>query len=730
LATQPLPRLMPIPGEAESPTPAPAYVSGASTFDLRFILAAIRRRLWLLLAILGAAVALAVVATMLQSPRYTARSTLQINDQSDRILGEGEDIGQPINNYDTDRFLKTQVEVLRSRGLAARVANKLKLDNNPRFYRAMGYTPPAVAPSPSETREITIGLLQGGMDTDLPYDTRIVTISMTTGDPELSAEIANAFATEFIQANLQRRFDSSAYARRFVSDQLAEAKVRLANSERELNAYARQAGLIRTRDTGPASENTGSEGSVTTDSLRQINEAANTARAQRIIAEGRWRSVNSGPLLGSRDVLGNSTVQSLLTERAAVQAKLQEERARHLEDHPSVLQLRAQLAEINSQLQTVASSVRASIRSEYVAAQNAERALQSQVGSLKGATLAEQDRTVRYNLLQREADTNRTLYDGLLQRYNELNAAAGVSTSNVAIIDQADVPLTPSAPSLRRNIALALALGLLACAVVVFLAAQFDDAIRVPEDVENKLGLPLLGVIPRTDASPTEAMRDPKSPIAEGYNALRTSLMHSSTRGLPPVLLVTSAQPGEGKTTTSLAIASTLARLGKRTLLVDADLRRPAVHRQTGIANDRGLSDLLTSDDPLTSAVVASQEPSLSLLPSGPLPPSPTELTSSVRFQRLIDEMAERFEAVIIDSPPILGLADAPAMSTLVDGVVMVIESDRARRGGLKAALRRLQAMRPILLGAVLTKFDTSRAANRYSDYYGADYYEYKSEGA
>ena len=190
-------------------------------------------------------------------------------------------------------------------------------------------------------------------------------------------------------------------------------------------------------------------------------------------------------------------------------------------------------------------------------------------------------------------------------------------------------------------------------------------------------------------------------------------------------MLVTSAQAAEGKTTTSEAIARTLARLGKRVLLVDGDLRRPSVHRRLSVSNERGLSTLLTSGDPLDSAVVASSEPGLDLLTSGPVPPSPTELTSSIRFRALIDEMADKYDAVIIDSPPILGLADAPAMSALVDGVILVIESERSRRGGLKAALRRLRAMRPVLLGAVLTKFDTSHAANRYSEYYGSQYYDY-----
>ena len=705
------------------------YADGASGgIDFRLMLAVIRRRQWWIVGILALAAAAAVLTTSLQTPLYTAQSSVQINDQSDRVLGEGEDTGQTNSGFDTDRFLKTQVGVLKSRGLAVRVAQKLKLFGNERFYTAMSVEPPPPGLPQRQMRELTIGLLQGGLEVDLPYDSRIASLAFTSGDPAVSAEVANAFASEMIQSTLQRRYDSSAYARQFVSNQLVEAKSKLEGSERELNAYARQAGLISTRDAPTGDEKGGGgsgAGSVTTASLIQLNTAANEARAARIAAEGRWEAVNGVPLLSSREVLANSTVQNLLTQRAALQGKLEQERAEHLDDYPGIAELKAQIAEINRQLTATATSVRASLRNDFTAAQAAETALDAQVGTLKGATLAEQDKSVRYNLLAREADTNRELFDGLLQRYKELNAASGISTSNMAVIDEAEPPLSPSSPNLMRNVALGLILGLLLATAVVFLSFTIDDTIRVPEDVERKLGLSLLGVVPRSEIDPDEALADPKSPMSEGYNALRASLLHATSAGLPPVLLVTSAQAAEGKTTTSEAIARTLARLGKRVLLVDGDLRRPSIHRRMGVSNERGLSTLLTTGDTLDSAVIVSSEPGLTLLTSGPVPPSPTELTSSIRFRALIDDMADKYDAVIIDSPPILGLADAPAMSALVDGVVLVIESERSRRGGLKAALRRLRAMRPNLLGAVLTKFDTTHAANRYSEYYGTQYYDY-----
>jgi len=700
-----------------------------STFDLRYIAAAIRSNLLLIGAIILVALATALAATLLDTPRYTATSTVQINDSSDRVIGENDDqTAQESNLYDVDRFLKTQTDILRSRGLAQRVAQKLKLQDNAAFYEAMEASPPQAGTSDERKRNQVLSLLQTNLKVVLPRDSRIVSISFESADPAMAALIANTFGTEFIQANLQRKFDSSSYAREFVANQMAEAKQRVEQAERNLNDYSRTTGVIRTGDAaGDSNTTSGDGGSVTASSLLQINQAANQAAADRVVAEGRWRAISSVPLLASREVLANSTVNMLMTERAKVQAELEQELSRRLDDYPTVRQKRAELAKLESELQNAALAVRNSIRAEYLAAQNTELSLQAKLDGLKAQTLREQDSNVQYGLLKREADTNRTLYDGLLKRYNELNATAGISSSNVSIIDTAERPTNPTSPNLTKNLLLALIAGVGLAALTLFVKDQLDDAIRVPEDVEAKLRLPLLGVVPKaTGRDPDSDMGDPKSPVSEAYNSLRAALLYSTSAGLPQVMLVTSAQSAEGKTTTSYATAASLARMGRKVALVDADLRRPSIHRRFGLSNERGLTDLLTSSDPIESAIQATPQDNLFVIASGPIPPSPTELVSSPRMEQVVQDLARDFDVVVIDSPPILGLADAPALSALADGVIFVVESDRSRRGSLKTALRRLRAMRPILLGAVLTKFDPTRSGNRYSEYYGYQYYTYE----
>lgn len=690
--------------------------------DLRYVAAAVRANLWLIAAMIATALTIALIATLITTKRYTATASVQINDQSQRVLGNEIETEPLANNgWDTDRFLQTELDVLKSRAIAERVMTRLQLQGNATFYAQMEATAPGPNAPSAAVRETTLALLRGNMAAKLPRNSRIATITFESTDAALSARIANAYAEEFIQASLQQRYDSSAYARSFISGQLQDVKLRLEESERDLNNYARQVGLIRPRQgsaaiahepAGPGSA------SIIAASLTQVNSAASEARVRRIAAEGRVRSLTAKPLLVDREALQNPAVQALFTQRAEVEARLQEELTRRLDGHPAVQQLRAQLAALDSQLNQAAQNMRSAAMADYEAALATETKLFAEVEALKAATLSEQDRAVQYNLLEREADTNRALYDGLLQRYKELNASAGISTSNIAIIDRASPPIQASSPNLMKNIAFALLGGLGFAALATFLRSQFDQIIRVPEDIENKLRLALLGVVPRTHkASLRDELNDPKSAISESYNSLCSALLYSTSKGLPPTLLVSSAQPSEGKTTTSCELARGFARMGRRVLLVDVDLRRPGIHQQFSLDNATGLSTLLTQQEGLDQVIRNSGQDRLDIVCSGPVPPSPSELIAAERMAQLMGEMTACYDVVIFDSPPILGLADAPLISALVDGVVFIVESDRGRHGSLKTSLGRLRAMRPNILGAVLTKFDPTKAAHRYSEY-------------
>jgi capsular exopolysaccharide synthesis family protein len=703
---------------------------------VRHVLSITRRNLWFIAAIIGTFLVAAVIISILTTPKYTAHSSIEISDQSDQILGQqlGEDQQTQVNSFDVDRFLTSQITILKSRALADRVATKLNLYADPRFFNAMQIDQDSFK-NQAELHDGVAELLNDNLDVSLPVDSRIVDIRFTSTDPQISANVANAFASEFIQSNLQRKFDSSSYARDFVQQQLNESRTRLEQSEENLNAYARSVGLIRARDPDLSTSTSSSSGnsssstsSVTTSSLLQVNEAANDAEAKLVAAQARWNAERAQPLLSSPAALASPTVQQLLQHRSDLQAQLDTARDRYLDNHPTVLSLESQLKNTSEQLKQAATEARDAVRTDLVAAQATVNELKAQVSALESATLEEQDRSVRYNTLAREADTNRAIYDGLLQRYQQLNASAGITASNVSVIDQAGVPTEPSSPHPFINVAIALLLGVVVAAVVVYLKDQLDDRIRVPEEVEQKVGLNLLGVVPDAkDENPVEALDDPKSIVSESYSALRTSLLYSTRDGLPPLMLVTSAQASEGKSTTSYAIARSMAQVGKRALLIDGDLRRPSIHRLAGVENEVGLSSVLVGEISVHGAIASTHVPNLFVLPSGPLPPSPAELLSSPRLVELLDAVRGQFDVAIVDSAPVLGLADSPGLSALADGVLLVVEANRGRGGQLKAAVRRLRMMKPIILGVVLTKFDPEAAGNAYSTYYQYNYYEYRS---
>jgi capsular exopolysaccharide synthesis family protein len=703
---------------------------------LRQLLAVARRNLWFIAAIIATFLVAGAIITILTTPKYTASSSIEISDQSAQVLGQqfDENQQQDVANLDVDRFLNTQVSILKSRFLADRVATKLNLYADPRFFSAMQADQDSFH-SQGELHDGVAKLLADNLGISLPENSRIAAIEFTSTDPQISAKIANAFASEFIQSNLQRRFDSSSYARDFVQQQLEEARARLEQSEQNLNAYARSAGLIRARDpsagTGSDGSTSSSSNSVTTSSLMQINQDANDAKAKLIAAKANWDAERAQPLLSSPAAQASPTVQQLLQRRSDLQAQLDTARNRYLDNHPTVVRLQSQLKIADDQLKQAATEARDAVRTDYLAAKTATEQLQAQVHALETATLEEQDRSVRYNTLAREADTNRSIYDGLLQRFRELNASAGITASNVSVIDEAQPPTEASSPHAMLNLAIALLLGTLTAAVVVFLKDQLDDRIRIPEEVEQKVGLNLLGVIPDAKGeNPVEALRDPKSVVSESYSALRSSLLYSTRKGLPELMLVTSAQASEGKSTTSYAVARSMAQVGKRTLLVDGDLRRPSVHKLAGVPNKIGLSSVLVGETGLPEAIEPGGVDNLFVMPSGPLPPSPAELLSSPRLLELLNTVRKEFDVIVFDSAPVLGLADSPGLSALADGVLLVVESNRGRGGQLKAAVRRLRMMKPTILGVVLTKFDPEGAGNAYSTYYQYDYYQYRSEAA
>lgn len=700
------------------------------TMILKTVSAVIRRNIGLIASIVSGAVILGVALTLLVAPKYRSEVRVLIEDQADQII-EGSELQKAASYQDADRFLQTQLGIIQSRSLTQSVVESGKLDRDPAFFEAMGAEIPTDKDVSAGGRsldrirkEAALALLQDNLRVDLPPDSRIASISISSRNASYSAKIAELYAERYIERNLNQKYDSSSYARRFLSDQLDEARIKVTESERDLNQYARAVGLIRVTSQG-TSGNEESVLSVTNSSLVQLNDASSKATATRIVAEDRWKTLAKAAPLSIPEVTANPTVSTLLTEKSRAEAALAEERSRHRDDYTTVKSKQAEIAEYDRKIGAIAESIRKSAFLDYQSSIEQEKSLQNQVNALRGEALQEQDRGVQFAVLKRIADTNKALYDTLLSRYNQLNATAGAASNNLTLVDKAEVPTRPYSPRLALNIVLSLLFGLITAAAAVFLREIFDDAIRSPEDVENKLGMPLLGLIPiETEGDVAKLVTDRRSKLSEAYRSLVTNLRYSTTKGLPEILMVTSSRESEGKSTTARAIATDIALLGKRVLLVDSDLRRPTLHYSMNNRKLAGLTDLLTGQKPFDEVVHESEIETLHFMTALPMPPDPALILAGERLTSFLDEARQRYDTVVLDCPPLLGLSDAALLATHADGVLFVIDASSFHRGAVKSALRRLSLIRANIIGVVLNRFDPKVGAEDYS-YYTYNYYSY-----
>lgn len=701
--------------------------SGGLHIDVRGAWAAVYRNRKLIGAIVAAAVIVGIAIIYLSTPIYRASTKIQIDQQSTKVL-QTEDVAPDDASQDTDRFLQTQLDVIQSRSLADRVARDLGLYNSPDFATRMGLRPtiaPAGSAGQSARQEQVVDTLMGNLKVTLPVDSRVVTLSFNSPDPALAAQVANSYADRFIVSNLDRRYDASSYARKFLSEQLDNTRRRVEQSERNLIAYARGARLI---DTGGSSQN-GGQGlsgprSLVTSSLVQLNNSYAGAMAARLAAQQAWEEASKASLLTLPEVQSDPSIQGLVQQRARAIAQYELDSEHWRPDYPAMVQQAAQIKELERQINTIGTRVRNGIRQRYLVANAQERALSGSLEQLKNQTLSEQDRAVQYNILHREVDTNRALYDALLQRFKEVSAAAGLTSSNVSIVDRAETPSGAVWPRPLLILAACVLAGLGIAGALLFIREHLDDAVRSSEDMATKLGLPMVGSTPMLSSglTPSEELNKPRSPLSEAYYAIRTALELSSAAGLPRTMVFTSSAPAEGKSTSAFAIARDFAKVGRRVLLIDADLRKPTQDRLTGVENKAGLVNLLVQQSTRAEVTQPTGFDRLDVIPTGPLPLNPAELLASTGLRDLLDEAMRNYDLVVIDAPPVMGLADAPTLAALAEATIVVVEANRPHRGQAKAAVRRLRDARATILGGILTKYDVRMMGYGAGSGYGYGY--------
>lgn len=703
--------------------------------NLRELWQVIVKRRWTILIFASIVVTAVVTATFLMTPIYRANLTLQIDREDIKIVKSGE-VSPEETEWNSQEYYQTQYELLKSRSLAARVVNQLGLADLPppppsplaRFKAWLtGWLPktseakePGQPVSETDRVEGAISGFLGGLAVAPVRNSRLVRLHYDSPDPRRAAAILNTLVKNYINMNMERRFDASTYARNFLQERLQQVKVKLEDSERELVKFARQEQIISVDD----------KQSTVSQTLAATNAALAEAEKKRIAAEAEYRQMMGARGQGLSQVLGSPIIQTLKETKAKLEAQYQDNLSIYKPAYPTMVQLRNQIGQVDALINQEVSNIRAAVTASYEAARAEEALLRGRLDQLKQDMLSLQDRSIQLNILRREVDTNRQLYDGLLQRFKEVGVAAGIGTNNISVVDEAKVPGGPYKPNLRMNALLALVLGLLGGVGLAFLFEHLDDTFRRPEELEKLLGLPVLGVIPKTPLARGEARpialvghEDPRSAFAEAYRSVRTALQFSTASGVPRLLTVTSAMSGEGKTTTALSLAIQFAQAGKRTLLIEADLRKPSLHRILNLDNQVGLTNYLAGGGAQPVDIAKPTHiPNLFAIPSGPLPPNPVDLLSSARMVELLSLAAGKFDQVILDSPPLLGLADALIIGNLCEGTLLTVEMGSTPRGYARGALKRLHGGRVHVLGAILTKLEARAGAY---GYYRSYYYYY-----
>ena len=705
------------------------------------------KRKWTVLTCLFTIFSVVAIASLKMTPVYEASGSIAINKPDSGLVNFNNSPTFNVDYFDPTE-LDTEVKILQSDLLALQVVKELALDRRPEFGGKTPTLPSSLdlAPDPLQADTArTSGLLasfRGNLKVTLAPNTHIVEVHFRSPDKELAANVVNTLMSTYTENNFKSRFDSTMQASDWLSKQLVDLQMKVETSQEKLVRYQKEHEILGIDE----------KQNITTSKLDELNKALTTAESERMDKESVYRLVQQGDAdtIASAatllDAAGNSQSQAGLLEglrakEADVKIQAAELSTQFGPSYPKVAQLNSQLKEIDAQILLETRKVAGKIRGQYMAAVQRESMLHDALEKQKQEANKLNESAIEYSLLKRDLDTNRQLYEGLLEKLKEAGVSAAFKSNTSSIVDSARVPTAPIEPNIPRNLAFAFMLGLTSGVGLAFLLEGLDNTVRTTEQAQMISGLPPLGMIPmgsrtaREGASPKrlviasskEAVElvtqvRPQSQMAESYRALRTSLLLSNLGAPPKVIMITSALPQEGKTTTSINCAVVLAQKGIRVLLIDADLRRPSIHKTLGMGPRSGLSNVLTGSATLEQTITRSPIlPNLSVLPAGTPPPNPAELLASTNMRDVLEELRGQYDHIVVDTPPTLSVTDAVVLSPRADAIVLVIRSGQTTKQALRRSRDVLLQVNAKVSGVLLNAVDLSSP-----DYYY--YYEYKSK--
>ncbi len=711
---------------------------------LREYLRVLIKRKWVVIACAVGIFAAVAIASLRETPVYEAVGRIAVN-KADSNLISFKDTG-PVMDYYDPADLDTEVRILQGDLLALQVIRQLNLDKRSTDGQAAPQQPNLVAdPMQNDSKRVTslLGGFKGNLRVSLIPNTRIIEIHYRSVDPNLAASAVNTLAATYVEQNFKTKFESTMQASDWLSKQLVDLQMKVETSQEKLVRYQKEHEIFGIDE----------KQNIITQKLDELNKELTSAESDRMQKEAIYHMTQSGdpdavasavasePVATLAGVSTSPLLDKLHQQQADLKIQIADLSTQFGPSYPKLAQLNNQSKEVERQIQVETRKAVDHLRGEYETALQRETMLRQALETQKQVANRLNENAIDYTLLKRDVDSNRQLYEGLLEKLKEAGVTAGLRSNNFRIVDAARPPNGPVEPNIPRNLLFAFVLGLTSGIGLAFLLEGMDNTVRTTEQAQIISALPSLGMIPLGSKSTNTgngarrlaltSSREvfelvtqvrPQSQMAESYRALRTSLLLSNLGAPPRVIMITSARPQEGKTTTAINTAIVLAQKGVRVLLVDADLRRPSVHKTLGMGPRSGLSNVLTGNATLEQAVTVSPIlPNLFILPAGSTPPNPAELLASVNMRDVLKELREQFDHVVIDTPPTLSVTDAVVLSPRMDAIILVIRSGQTTKQALRRARDILMQVNAHVTGVLLNAVDLTSP-----DYYY--YYEYQGK--